>query len=254
MLAHVPIGLRRWAAHAVLAVPVAVWDAAVRVARPFLPTQFRVALPGSQGHKLATIILAADVAEIYLRLTSLWHEPHSLVNGVRVESPTLIALRSAPEADFVHKMMYADSITYLPDDVLAKVDRASMAVSLEARIPLLDHRVYEFAWRLPLALKLREGVGKHILRQVLYRYVPKALIERPKMGFGVPIGDWLRGDLKDWAEALLEEDRLRRDGLFDPAPIRRCWADHLSGRHNCQYRLWAILMFQAWHERRHKAA
>lgn len=249
MLAHVPLGIRRRAAHAVLAVPVPVWDAAVGIARPFLPAQFQISLPGSQGHKLATIVLAADDAEIYLRLTSLWHEPHSLVNGMRAESPTLLALRSAPQADFVLKMMYADSVTYLPDDVLAKVDRASMAVSLESRIPLLDHRVYEFAWRLPLAWKLKDGEGKRILRQVLYRYVPRALIERPKMGFGVPIGDWLRGDLRDWAEALLDENRLRADGVFDPAPIRRRWADHLSGRHNWQYQLWTILMFQAWRGR-----
>ena len=179
-LAHFPLGLRQRAAYAVLAIPVAMWDAVAGIARPFLSEQYH--FTGTRGHKLATIILAADDAELYLRLTSLWHEPYSLMNGSRVESPTLAALRSAPRADFVLKMMYADSVTYLPDDILAKLDRASMAVSLEARIPLLDHRVYEFAWRLPLAWKLRDGAGKHILRQVLYRYVPKALIERPKMG------------------------------------------------------------------------
>ncbi len=254
ILARVPRALRQGAAHAVLAVPVASWDTAAGIADCCLPARFHVTRAGDRAHKLATMVLAADNDEVYQRLTSVWQEPCSLVNGTAVESPTLVALRTAPNADFVLKMMYADSVTYLPDDILAKVDRASMAVSLEARIPLLDHRVYEFAWRLPLAWKLRNGLGKHILRRVLHRYVPEALIERPKMGFGVPIGDWLRGDLRDWAEALLAESRVRADGLFDPAPIRRCWAEHLSGRRNWQHKLWAVLMFQAWHERWHKAA
>ena len=254
ILARVPRPLQQGAAHAVLAVPVAAWDTAARIADRCLPARFNLTHAGYRGHRWATIILAAEDAEVYRRLISIWQEPCSLVNGTAIEDPVLVALRSAPEADFILRMMYTDSVTYLPDDILAKVDRASMAVGLEARIPLLDHRVYEFAWRLPLAWKLCNGVGKQLLRQVLYRYVPKPLIERPKMGFGVPIGDWLRGRLRDWADALLAEDRLRRDGLFDPAPIRRCWAEHLSGRNNWQDRLWAVLMFQAWHERWHTSA
>jgi asparagine synthase (glutamine-hydrolysing) len=145
-------------------------------------------------------------------------------------------------------MMYTDSVTYLPDDILVKVDRASMAVSLESRVPLLDHELVEWAWRLPMGVKVRAGRGKWVLRRLLHRYVPVGLVDRPKMGFGVPMAAWLRGPLRDWSEGLLDPARLKREGFLDAALVRRNWEDHLSGRRNLQYALWAALMFQAWRE------
>ena len=146
-------------------------------------------------------------------------------------------------------MMILDTITYLPDDILVKVDRASMAVSLESRIPFLDHRVVNFAWRIPQSMKIKKGINKWILREILYKYVPKNLIEQPKMGFAIPIDSWLRGPLRDWAENLLDENRLKQDGFFHSKPIRNKWQEHLTGKKNWQHFLWNILMFQSWLEK-----
>jgi asparagine synthase (glutamine-hydrolysing) len=151
------------------------------------------------------------------------------------------------------RMMYRDSMTYLPDDILCKVDRAAMATSLETRVPFLDHRVAELAWRLPLNMKIRNGQGKWALRQVLYKYVPKELIDRPKAGFAIPVGQWLRGPLKDWSEALLDEKRLELEGYFHPKPIRDKWLQHLTGRYDHTPSLWAVLMFQSWLESTHQS-
>ena len=145
-------------------------------------------------------------------------------------------------------MMYRDIMTYLPDDILLKVDRAAMACSLETRVPFLDHRVAELAWRLPLHMKIRGNTGKWALREVLYKYVPRELIERPKMGFGIPVGMWLRGPLRDWAEALLDPVRMNRQGYLKPEPIQTVWQQHLKGHYDWTSRLWSVLMFQAWLE------
>jgi asparagine synthase (glutamine-hydrolysing) len=192
------------------------------------------------------------VAELYRGMVSHWPEPDALVLGAHEPASVLSGSQPVLQGlNEVERMMALDMLSYLPDDILTKVDRAAMGVSLETRVPMLDHRVVGFAWSLPLDYKLRDGVTKWPLREVLYRYVPRSLIERPKMGFGVPIDHWLRGPLRDWAENLLSESRLRQEGFFNPAPIRKKWAEHLSGQRNWQYQLWTVLMFQAWleHER-----
>lgn len=226
------------------------WDRLFETLTPVLPKKLKLAIPGEKARKLADVLSLADGHGFYRQLTSHWTDPESIViDGW--EPKTLITNPNAwPETDCLeHAMMAMDAQTYMSDDILAKVDRAAMAVSLESRVPMLDHRVIELAWQMPLEYKIRNGQGKWLLRQVLYRHVPKELIERPKMGFGVPLDSWLRGPLRDWADSLLGENRLREEGYFHPAPIRKMWLEHLSGLHNWQYHLWNILMFQAWLER-----
>jgi asparagine synthase (glutamine-hydrolysing) len=198
--------------------------------------------------KLTDLLRMHDPQQLYRRLVSHWERPSSVVLHAS-EPPTLWTERAAwsEHPDFMDWMMYTDMVTYLPDDILTKVDRASMGVSLEARTPLVDdHRLVEKSWHLPLSMKIRAGTSKWLLRQVLYQYVPRAMIERPKRGFSVPIDRWLRGPLRDWAETLLNENRLRQEGYFNPTPIRRMWDEHLQGKYDRQYHLWDVLMFQAW--------
>lgn len=213
----------------------------------FLPKPLRQSNAGDKIHKVADILSSRSPDEIYYDLISHWKSPADLVVS-GVEGPTAVTARSEWPTlkHFEDRMMYLDLVSYLPDDILAKVDRAAMGVSLETRVPFLDHRVVEFALSLPLAMKIRAGRGKTILREVLYQYVPESLIERPKMGFGVPIAEWLRGPLKDWAEDLIDASRLSREGFIRPEPVRKKWAEHLSGGRNWGYPIWDILMFQAW--------
>lgn len=200
--------------------------------------------------QLERLLAARTDAQFYLPRVSHWMCPASVVIGAgEVQSPLVERVEALALTDFTHCMMAADTLGYLPDDILVKVDRAAMGVSLETRVPLLDHRVVALAWRMPLAFKWREGQRKWLLRQVLYRYVPKELVERPKKGFSVPVGDWLRGGpMRDWAESLLDERRMQQEGYLNPKPVRQKWREHLSGRRDWRYHLWDVLMFQSWLE------
>lgn len=202
---------------------------------------------GDKLHKLAGLLPARTEHEFHRTLLSCWSDPGRLVRNAEAVDD-LDALSGVSDLPFAERAMLHDTLHYLPDDILTKVDRASMGVSLEARVPFLDVRVFEFAWRLPMAMKVQGGQGKRILRELLYRHVPASLIERPKQGFAVPIGRWLRGELQDWAESLLAPSRLEQEGFLYPEPIRQCWREHLSGQRNWDTRLWSVLMFQSWVE------
>jgi asparagine synthase (glutamine-hydrolysing) len=245
----VPASARRVGARLLTALPPGRWDSLSIAAYPWLPRRARLRTPGEKLHKLAEALSAPDARGLYGRLVSHWQDPASVVVGG--EEPPMPARRQRLwelPPDLPHRMMALDAVTYLPDDILVKLDRASMAVALEARVPLIDYRLVAFAWRLPLDMKINRGVSKWILRQVLYRHVDRSLVDRPKMGFAVPVHHWLRNELKDWAAALLDPGRLRQEGFFDPQQVQDKWSAHQSGRMNWRYHLWDILMFQAWLE------
>ena len=248
-VSKLPKPLRTGISHAIKTVSPHAWTQAAKWL-PGINSHPALANLGDKLHKAAGVLASPSVDALYLGLVSQIQNPASWVkvgNGFAEPATKLTGhLPNLEGLNDVERMMALDAVSYLPDDILCKVDRAGMGVSLEGRVPLLDHRLFEFAWQLPLNYKLRDGQTKWPLRQVLYKYVPKELIERPKVGFGIPLHDWLRGPLKGWAEDLLDADRLEREGYFHAAPIRAMWAEHVSGKKNAAHALWGVLMFQAW--------
>jgi len=252
----IPQGIRRRVGAATRFVPAGAVEATVAL----LPERRRVRLPSNKVAKLGRVLQAATVQEAYGSLVAHWERPEALVLGLE-QPPVAADLGTGNPAassqlpawdghgDVTAELLKTDLTTYLPDDVLTKVDRASMAVSLETRAPFLDRRVLEVAWRLPTSSKVRDGTSKWMLRKVLHRYVPPALVDRPKMGFGVPLGQWLRGPLRPWAEELLSTRALTSHGLIDPAPVRRAWIQHTDGKRDLGYELWDVLMLQSWLDR-----
>jgi asparagine synthase (glutamine-hydrolysing) len=243
VIAAIPAALRPAVAGAIRGTP----DAAWRVLEPLVPRRLGQSPLSARMRRFGGYLSDGGEEAMFRGLVGQWAEPEKLVRGGREPVDDIWQGALAERVpDFGRRMQLIDTLTYLPDDILVKVDRASMAVGLEARAPLLDHAVVEFTWGLPDRFLVRNGETKWLLRRVLYRHVPKALIERPKMGFVMPMDEWLRGPLRDWAEDLLDARSMEADGLLDPAPVRQLWAEHLSGRTAGQYRLWCVLMFQAW--------
>lgn len=241
----VPLAVRSGVGRLLTAVPPRVYDRALSVGSALVPGHLRLARAGDKVHKLAALLRADGPDDLYLRAVSQWADPAAVAHAPEAPGPTMNGWGGS---DLVSMFMARDALAVLPDNMLVKVDRATMAASLEARVPLLDHRVFAFAWRLRPDLRVRDGRGKWILRQVLRRYVPDALVDRPKVGFDPPIDVWLRGPLRDWAGDLLSTATLERHGVVDARVVRSAWEEHQTRRRNHDYRLWAVLMLTAWLE------
>lgn len=246
-ISKVPRGARQIFSSAVLALEPTSWDTFANKLNHCVPRQMQYKAVGSKLHRLAKAAQARNPSEFYEYLTAKWRNPQEVLRQGRLPGARGAKFLTQQGGMSLEAMMLADTVQYLPDDILVKVDRASMAVSLETRVPMLDHRLVEFAWSLPMSMKVHAGTGKWILKEVLKQYVPEGLIDRPKMGFDVPIDRWLRGPLRDWAEALLDERMLEQQGFFDAKLVRTLWEAHASGKKSYHHELWPILMFQAWH-------
>lgn len=226
------------------------WDRISKLPRPLRPLLAGVLSRSSSSRRvrrIADYLGSKDRATFYARSTSYWNMSEKVVIGAGPNRARLLRANSAETRSFAQEMMNTDMSGYLPDDILVKVDRASMAVSLEARVPLLDHRLVEFSMRIPLSMKIREARGKYLLRKLLFRYVPEQLVERPKAGFGIPLAEWLRGELRSWASDLLSTEQIRSDGFLDPVCISSIWKTHLTGKEDLSGLLWQVLTFQSWY-------
>jgi asparagine synthase (glutamine-hydrolysing) len=246
-LERFPAAIRRPVAEMMRQISPSGWDRVFGKINRIVPGRLRLRTGGENLHKIAGAVGSESPDELYRYLVSQWHAPQEVAMA-GMEYPVLEGhLQSVPpNLNFVERMIYLDQMTYLPDDILCKVDRASMSASLEVRVPFLDNDLVRLAWGMPIHAKIHHGIGKWPLRQVLKRYVPEKLFERPKTGFGIPLGNWLRGPLRPWAEEALSESALKRGGYFNVRTVRRQWQDHLSGRRNMEHSLWSIIMFQAW--------
>ena len=254
-IAGIPMPLRATAARLLTMVSETTWTSLGSAAAALVPRWTQIARFGEKVHKGAPMLSSKSLEELYEFMLAQWRDPAAIVVGVAPKNASSATDR--PELaclSGVERMMAQDMLGYLPDDILVKVDRAAMAVSLETRVPLLDPEVVEFAWRVPLDLKIRGSTTKWILRQVLYRHVPRELIERPKMGFGIPLGSWLRGSLQDWAETLIDESRLRHEGYFHPEAVRTAWLALLRGDSRQDLKLWTVLIFQSWLDAQSRAS
>ncbi len=248
-LSLLPLAIRRIVANTIIKTPVSRLDALFKWLNPLFNKYSQAGRVGDKLKKSAYLLNAADADEFYSLFTTNRVDMDGLLKPeyYQQDSDELLVSQHGLSSDcIISNMMYRDTMQYLPDDILVKVDRASMANSLESRIPMLDHRVLEFAWRLPLSAKYRNGQGKWILRQVLKKYVPEKYFERPKMGFGVPMDDWLSGPLREWGEDLLDEKELSQQGIFDAGAVRKKWCEHSEGLRNWRSQLWSVLVFQSW--------